>query len=337
MKKKRTTILIFLAIAMMLYFTNSESTMTVNGRHLFDANGEQVVLRGINEMFIWSDDPTGDTLMTEIAQTGANSVRILWLSDEEDSIATAENLDKVIQNAINNGMFPMPELHGATGDFEKLQSQVDYWVRPDVVEVLKKHEPHLLLNIANECGGHEVTAPEFLEGYQKAILRIRETGLKCPLVIDASGWGQDLDILLETGPTLLEYDTEGNLLFSVHIWWPADDGSTNRIKKELQKAVDMDLPLIVGEFAPMGVGCKEWIDYNTIMNECQKHKIGWLAWSWGDVPNGDCSLMDMTRGEKRGTYEGLVDWGLEIAVTHPQSIQKTSIRTGFLKDKMRGN
>ncbi|WP_148660910.1 cellulase family glycosylhydrolase [Marinilabilia salmonicolor] len=337
MKKKRTTILIFLAIAMILYFTNSESTMTVNGRHLFDANGEQVVLRGVNEMFIWSDDPTGDTLMTEIAQTGANSVRIVWLSNEDDSIATAENLDKVIQNAINNGMFPMPELHGATGDFEKLQSQVDYWLKPKIVKVLRKHEPYLLLNIANECGGHDVKAPEFLEGYKTAISRIRKTGLRCPLVIDASGWGQDIDILMETGPELLKHDPETNLLFSVHIWWPADHGSTERIKTGLQKAVDMDLPLIVGEFAPMGVGCKEWIDYETIMKECQKHQIGWLAWSWGDVRNGDCSLMDMTRGEKRGTYEGLTDWGLEATVTLPMSIQNTSVRTEFLKDKMSGN
>ncbi len=332
MRKKRAAILIFIAIGLILFFRDSGSTMTVNGKNLFDANGEQVVLRSVNEMFIWSDDPTGDTLMTEIAKTGANSVRIVWLSEKENETASPENLDKVIQNSILNGMFPMPELHGATGEFEKLQSQVDYWVRPDVVEVLKKHEPYLLLNIANECGGHEVEAPEFLEGYKKSISRIRETGLKCPLVIDASGWGQDLDILLATGPELLEHDPESNLLFSVHMWWPEEDGSTDRIKSGLQKAVDMDLPLIVGEFAPMGVGCKEWIDYKTIMEECEKHKIGWLSWSWGNVQNGDCTLMDMTRGENRGKNDGLVDWGLEVAVEHPMSIQNTSVRTEFLKD-----
>lgn len=335
MRKKHTTILLFIGIAIFLYFSDSNSTMTVNGKNLFDANGEQVVLRGVNEMFIWSDDPTGDTLMTEIAKTGANTVRIVWLREKDDEIASPENLDKVIQNAINNGMFPMPELHGATGDLEKLQSQVDYWVRPNIVEVLKKHESYLLLNIANECGDHEVKAPEFLGAYKKSISRIRETGLKCPLVIDASGWGQDLDILLETGHELLKHDPEHNLLFSVHIWWPKEDGSTDRIINGLNKAVEVDLPLIVGEFAPMGVGCKEWIDYKTIMEECQKHKIGWLSWSWGDVQNGDCALMDMTKGENRGKYEGLAHWGLEVAVEHPMSIQNTSVRTDFLKDKMR--
>ena len=334
MKSRQIILLLLIVIALVIYFHDSKSTLYVKGKNLYDINDDQLVLRGINEMFIWSDDPTGDTLMAEIAKTGANAVRIVWLSNKEEETATPENLDKVIQNAINNGMVPIPELHGATGDFDKLQSQVDYWVDPAVVKVLKQHESYLLLNIANECGGHEVKAKEFVEGYKKAISRIRATGLQCPLVIDASGWGQDIEILLKTGPELLKLDPLSNLLFSVHMWWPAPDGSTHRIVDGLNKAVKSDLPLIVGEFAPMGVGCKKWIDYKIIIEKCQKENIGWLAWSWGAVQNGDCALMDMTRGEERGKYIGLEDWGRNVAVEDPFSIQNTSVRTEFLKSKI---
>jgi mannan endo-1,4-beta-mannosidase len=312
----------------------SSSHIYIDGRNIYDASGEQLVMRGVNEMFIWSSDLTGDTIIPEIAKTGSNTLRIVWLTEQENSKATPQNLDAIIQNTINNGMFPMPELHGATGNWDKLDAMVDYWVREDVVDVLKKHEEYLLLNIANECGGHEIENDEFLSGYKKAIDRIRATGLKCPLVIDASGWGQDIDILLATGAQLLEHDSLKNLIFSVHTWWPAADGSKQRIIDGIKKSVELNLPLIVGEFAPMGVECARYIDYHTLMEQCQKYHIGWLTWSWGHVQNGDCSEMDMTRGDKRGYFEALEDWGLEVAITHPIGIKATSIRSNYLIGKI---
>ncbi len=319
--------LIFWSLALPL---SAEGVITVKGRHIYDPCGEVLIMRGVNEMFIWSSDVTGELTMPEIARTGANTVRIVWVTDASNDNATADNLDKALQNAIDNKMFPMPELHDATGRLDRVPALVDYWTRPDIVEILKKHEEYLLLNIANEAGDHNVTASEFREVYAHAIARIRATGLRCPLVIDASGWGQDITILQETGPWLLEQDPERNLIFSVHTWWIDDDGSTDRIINELQRSVDMELPLIVGEFAPMGVKCKEWFDYKTLMEECQRHGIGWLAWSWGLARNGDCELMDMTGGEKRGTFEGLHSWGKEVAVTDPNSIINTSVRTHYL-------
>lgn len=313
--------------------TDDANTIYVDGKNLYDVKGSQIILRGVNEMFIWADDFLGDSIIPEIAKTGANALRIVWLTDSSTPIATPDNLDHILQNAIDNGLFPMPELHDATGNWNKLDSLIDYWTRPDVVAVLKKHEEYLLLNIANECGDHEINANQFLAGYKKAIDRLRAAGLKCPLVIDASGWGQDIDILIETGPELLLHDPEQNLIFSVHMWWPAKDGATQRIINGIERAVALNLPLIVGEFAPMGVGCARSIDYETIMEQCQKHEIGWLSWSWGAVPNGDCHEMDMTRGNERGTFEGLTDWGLEVAISHPLSIRNTSTKTSYLLSK----
>lgn len=330
MQKWMKYLLLFLLIPMFFgcleKASDLKNIMHVRGKNLYTSFGDQIVLRGVNEMFIWSDDLNGEKIIPEIAKTGANTVRIVWLTHLGNPRATPENLDRIIQTCIDNQMVPMPELHGATGKWDKLKDQVDYWTDPAVVKVLKKHESYLLLNIANECGGHQIVADTFKRGYMQAIDRLRATGLKCPLVIDASGWGQDLDILLETGPALLEHDPLNNLVFSIHMWWVAEDGSTDRIVNGIEESVKLDLPLIVGEFAPMGVACARSIDYHTIMAQCEKHKIGWLAWSWGYVKNGDCSEMDMTLGEKRGLYEGLAGWGLEVAVTHPLSIKNTSVR-----------
>lgn len=329
---KYTTILTALLLFPFCAQLFAQKTMQVKGRFLYTPTGEKVILRGVNEMFIWSNDLTGEQTFPEIAKTGANVVRIVWLSSDENPRGTAANLDKAITNCIAAGMIPMPELHGATGKWDKLQSQVDYWIKPEVLTVLEKHEPYLLLNIANEVGDHGVSTSQFKEGYTKAISRMRAAGIKCPLVIDASSWGQSIDVLQASGPYLIEQDPLDNLLFSVHMWWTAPDGATDRIKNEIKESVAQQLPLIIGEFAPMGVGCAKSIDYKTIMEQCQKHDIGWLAWSWGLQDNGDCKLMDMTNDEKRGKSSGLFSWGLEVAETDPNSIKNTSLHTKYIQE-----
>lgn len=277
-------------------------------------------------MVVWSAGRDGSPEFQEIAKTGANSVRIVW--NEEGSAA---ELDAAISNAVAAQLIPMVEHHGATGELGKIPEVVDYWVNPDVLAVLKKHEPYLLLNIANEAGDGTVTQSDFLATYETAITRLREAGLVLPLVIDAPEWGQNIDMLQSTGPTLLDHDPEQNLLFSVHMWWHDPDGT--RIKNELAQSVAMELPLIVGEFSQHAVYmCGDApFAYTVLLEEAEKHEIGWLAWSWGAVKNGDCapenpgdeSGFDMTTDGSFGSWNA---WGEVVAVTDPHSIQNTSVR-----------
>jgi mannan endo-1,4-beta-mannosidase len=297
------------------------TTFRVSGRRLFDRCGEEVVLRGVNEMIVWSSDKDGDPEFAEIAKTGANVVRIVW-TDE----GSASELDRAIENAVVQKLIPMPEHHAATGDLSKVPDVVDYWTRSDVVTVLKRHERYLLLNIANEAGASVMRA-DFENTYRTAITRIRETGLKVPLVIDGPQWGQDIDMLQSAGPALIQHDPEENLLFSVHMWWSDAEGT--RVTSELNQSVEMDLPLIVGEFAQHAVaGCDDApFAYRTLLAEAQRHGIGWLAWSWGAVGNSDCSgqgSFDMTVDGVFGNWEE--SWGREVALDDPNSIQRTSVR-----------
>lgn len=296
-------------------------TFYVEGRHLYDRCGEKVVLRGVNEMIVWSAGKDGQPEFAEIAKTGANSVRIVW--NEEGSAA---ELDVAITNAVAAELIPMVEHHSATGDLSLVPEVVDYWVDPAVVEVLKKHERHLLLNIANEAGDGSVTESDFRSTYETAIDRIRATGLTVPLVIDAPQWGQDIDMLQAVGLGLLAHDPEKNLLFSVHMWWHDPDGV--RVRSEIAESVEMDLPLIVGEFSQHAVHqCDQApFAYRVLMEEAQTHGIGWLAWSWGAVTNNDCQDeggFDMTTD---GTFGSWNEWGEVVAVTDPNSIQNTSVR-----------
>lgn len=291
----------------------------VAGRYLYDKCGEKVILRGVNKMTVWTD--INSESFPEIEKTGANCVRITWITT-----GATNKFDSAITKCYQNKMIPMVELHDATGEWSKLSLCVDWWTKPEVVSIIQKHEEYLLINIANECG-QTVSDTDFKAGYSDAITKMRAAGIHVPLVIDAAKYGQDIDILQSVGPDLITADPDHNLLLSVHMWWPVEWGySDQKITDEISQSVKMNLPLIVGEFAHTGVGCETTINYKHIIAECQKNEIGWLAWEWGPG-NSDCTEMDMTTDSK---FETLRDWGLEVAVTDQNSIKNTAVRPKFI-------
>jgi mannan endo-1,4-beta-mannosidase len=301
---------------------SASSTFHVDGRFLYDRCNEKVVLRGVNEMVVWTAGKDGAPEFTDIAQTGANSVRIVW--NEEGSAA---ELDVAITNALAAKLIPMVEHHSATGKLPDVAAKVvPYWTQSDVAQVLVKHEANVLLNIANEAGDDKVTQEAFESTYKEAITALRGTGFKGPLVIDAPRWGQDIDRLQASGPALIAADPLKNVMFSVHMWWSDPEGA--RVKQELQQSADMNLPLLVGEFAQHAVYlCDQSpFAYAVLLDEANTHEIGWLAWSWGGVTNSDCSGMgtfDMTTGGKFGSWTG--KWASDVAVDHAHGL-KTAVR-----------
>ena len=299
----------------------SVGSMKVKGRHLYDSCGEKVILRGANHMTVWVDwDGTprdGLPTYTEMAKSGANAVRIVWTTEEDTKPA---ELDRAITNAIKNKMIPMVELHDMTCQWSTagIQKLTDFWISPEIVSVIKKHERYLLINFGNEIGGNDVSDADFKKEYTSAITQMRNAGIHVPIIIDGTKCGQDIDILQRVGPSLVESDPDKNLMFSVHIWWT--DNSRTRIKSEIKESVAMELPLIVGEFASVAVDCTTPIQYKTIMDQSKVNEIGYFPWSWG--PQNKCGVHSMS---KDNTYENLRSWGSQVLKMHSGSIKKTSV------------
>jgi mannan endo-1,4-beta-mannosidase len=290
----------------------------VQGRHLYDNQGEKVVLVGVNKMICWTDID-GIPSYEEIARTGANCVRIVWgISNSADQLSTT------IYNCRLQNMIPMVELHDATGEWNDLGICVDYWVRSDIVSVIQTHEEYLLINIANECGDANVQASAFRTEYTNAVQRMRNAGIHVPLIIDGTDWGKDINVLQSEGPSILSADPDQNVIFSVHMWWPEMWGYTEQtVIDEIAESINMGLPLIVGEFGALWEESTQGqIPYKAILRECTRNQIGWLAWSWGPG-NDPQAFLDMTED---GTYNTLHDWGREVAVTDTNSIQNTAVR-----------
>ena len=150
-------------------------------------------------MVVWTAGSDGDPEFAEIARTGANAVRIVWTVAD----GGAAELDRAIANALAQQLIPIPELHDATGNRSRIPAMVDYWVRADVVAVVRKHERNLIVNIANEAGDGNVSAAQFQSDYQSAVSRMRGAGYHVPLMLDAPQWGQNIDVLQTAGPALI--------------------------------------------------------------------------------------------------------------------------------------
>jgi mannan endo-1,4-beta-mannosidase len=330
------------------------TTFYTQGRYLYDRLGNKVVLRGVNKMSVWeNNDPTGSIYFPEIRKTGANTVRIIWAIRKDLKSGTTDTdltqLDTLITNAKINRLIPQIELHDATGDWSRLPELVAYWTQPTVVNIIKKHQAYLLVNIGNEVGGNDikgndlVSEAQFIEGYISAIQTMRSAGIQTPLVIDASDSGKNLERLDATADRLIAADPRKNLLFSVHLYWSISDGAdANFIRSKLQKSVNLGYPLIVGEFSRFGgyagkdntdntksksmCSPNGEIDYKTIIKECHQHEIGWYAWEWGpgnEFTDPLCSVMNMTTDS---LFKNLKPgWAREVAISSPYSIKNTSV------------
>ena len=138
---------------------------------------------------------------------------------------------------------------------------------------------------------------------------LRAAGFHAPLVINAPDWGKDLGMLNRTADTLIAADPEGNLMFSVHLYWALSCGTDAAfIRANLEQAVNVGYPLVVGEFFRYGgfpcnepgasmCGAAGEIDYQTILAVCHEFQLGWYAWKWGpgnDFNDPLCAVMDMT-------------------------------------------
>lgn len=288
-------------------------TFYVEGATLRDRCGAEVVLRGVNEMVAWSDDD-GFSALAEIAKTGANAARLVWVSTEAPA-----RLGRALEAASAAGLVAVAELHDGQGDFEALPRLVEFWTRPETVAVVVRHERSLLVEIGGGLGD-VVERSAWEEGYRAALQSLRAAGIRAPLVVHAPGFGNDRARLLESGRAILDADPAGNVLLAFTAW----TGTVPAIVEDLEAFAAARLPVFVAEFSAYSIReCPTFrFDSSPFLEATARLGVGWFAWSWGGVPNSTCpGALDMTTD---GTLATLTDWGLEVALEDPHGLSRTS-------------
>ncbi len=316
--------------------------LSVSGRFLKTPCGDTIILRGLNKMCVFESDRWGIGMMPDIKKTGSNVLRIVWTTS--DKAWMVDTLDAVIQACIDNAMIPMVELHDATGDFSKLSDVAAYWLSEPMLALIKKHERYLMCNIANEAGDFDINDDTFTKTYSYIVQTFRMKGVHVPLVIDASGYGQNIDVLLNSAASIIAADPDKNLMFSLHAYWAPKyfPNPAELLHNKLAAAVAKDIPLIIGEFTGCYLDDPNSSDdlWKTILPECKNHRLGWIAWEWGPG-NADYSTnpptpytkMDMSAD---GTFDKIQDgWARTVLLDDPNSIAKSAVTPEYIK--LKGN
>lgn len=291
--------------------------MYVDGTELKMQDGTPIVLRGINHAHSWYRE-YDETAFSAIEATGANCIRIVLANGDQWKEDSAKEVKKLIEMARTHQMISIVEVHDGTGSdsLEALSKITDYWVK--IAGVFKGTENYCILNIANEwVGGRDLNI--WTKGYTESIPRLRKTGIKNVIMVDAAGWGQYAKAIREKGREVFESDSHQNTMFSIHMYGTAG-GSNWRIKNNLEGATNQGLCVCVGEFGHTHSDGDVKEDY--LMRYCENHKIGTIAWSFKGN-SGGVEYLDLALD-----WEGKIlsaDWG-EKAINGKFGIRNTSLR-----------
>lgn len=314
---------LILALTSLLFINNTKSYAAngfyVSGSSLRDANGNNFMMRGVNLPSIWYDTQSYNALST-IANTGANTVRIVWSTS-----GSASRLQQIIDRCKQLKLVAMVELHDVTGsnDAGRLNAMAQYFASSSVKTVLNNNAKYVLVNIANEWGDANLSDLAWSNAYKTAITTLRNAGVTNTIVIDGSGWGQYSSPIKTYGQTLLNHDPNKNVMFSVHMYGNWNDSS--KISSELQAIKNLNLAVVVGEFGynynngNNNLGSK--VDAQTVLSTCQSKGIGYLAWSWTGNDSSNAWL-DLASSSDWTT---LTSWG-NLVVNGTNGIRSTSTK-----------
>jgi mannan endo-1,4-beta-mannosidase len=231
-------------------------TLYVSGRFLNDRKGDRVILRGVNLPLLDDWRFPGADYLDQVAQTGANAVRLQWYVNYPDATRppySVSDLDDVLTRCTAAGMIPILQLADLTcqSDATQLNAQlIPWWTSTEVVALLNGHAEDVIINLANELGAYhwaddsDQALQTYLAAYTEGLASIRNAGLAMPVMIDAPDCGTSLDAFTSVGQSLVKADPAHNLLLSVHAYWAATDYSST-----IRSCIDLDLPLVCGEIS----------------------------------------------------------------------------------------
>ncbi len=298
----------------------ASGSFQVNGTKLYDANGSEFIMRGINHAHAWYSDKLS-TALDGIAKTGANCVRVVLADGDKWEKTSSDSVKEIIEECESRKLVAILEVHDATfgsagDDFDALDNAADYWV--EMADIVNSHTDTVIVNIANEWhNGSWKKSKDWADGYKKVIPKLRDAGIKNTLMVDCDGNGQYPQSLFDHAEEIFETDTLKNTMFSIHMYeYSGKDQKT--IKSSIDKVLNMNLCLVIGEF-----GFKHTngdVDEKYIMEYCTEKDVGYMGWSWKGN-SGGVEYLDIATEWDGSSLSS--DWG-EILVNDPNGIKATS-------------
>lgn len=296
----------------------SKTGFYINNNQLFDANGNQFIMRGVNHAHTWYPLYIKSAL-SDIADKGANCVCIVlsngiqWRQNRPDDVA------ELIQECKKNKLIAILEVHDTTGYGEQttaclLSQAVDYWI--NLKDVLSGQGVYVIINIGNEPLGNNQPASTWINIHTEAIIRLREAGFRHTIIVDAANWGQDWqNIMKENAAMVFDTDPLKNIIFSIHMYEVYN--SYEKIDTYMSAYAKNGLCLVIGEFGADNKGAD--VDEASIMERAEHYGFGYIGWSWCGN-NAETKSLDIIN---RWDADSLSEWG-DILINGDNGLSSTS-------------
>ncbi|MEV4140646.1 cellulase family glycosylhydrolase [Dactylosporangium sp. NPDC049742] len=274
------------SVVMFMQPASAAVGLHISGRNIVEANGQNLIMRGVNHPHVWYTGQTSS--FAAIKAAGANTIRVVLGTGKR--WGPSNDVPAVISLCKQNKLICVLEVHDTTGYGEEgaaasLDEAANYWISQKAN--LVGQENYVVINIGNEPIGNTNPA-QWTAATAAAIQKLRSNGFEHLIMVDAPNWGQDWqNVMRDTGQTVLDADTKHNTVLSIHMYAVYANAST--IVAYFDAFKNKGWPLVVGEFG--------WkfnsgeVDHETILSEAQARGLGWIAWSWSG--NSD-PILDMT-------------------------------------------
>jgi mannan endo-1,4-beta-mannosidase len=276
----------------------------VKGGRLIEADGDDLLLRGINHGYTWYQDRTGT--FAGIKAAGANSIRISLGIGRRWPANNAADVASVVALCKQNRLICVLDAHdtmglGQQGGAATMAQAVDFWL--SVRSALAGQENYVIVNIADEPYANDNFAT-WAGDTTTAIRRLRAAGFKHTLMADAPDWGQDLSFTMRNkAATVLAADPTGDTVFDIHMYGVFNTPA--KVQSYLASFTGRRLPLVIGEFSdnhPYGKPADD-----AIMSYARTYRIGYLGWSWSG--NTEAGYLDMVNNFNAASR---TSWGVRF-------------------------
>jgi mannan endo-1,4-beta-mannosidase len=313
-----------LALVFSLIAQQTFAGWSVSGTEVRDPNNANFIFRGVNHAHAWYASKTTNA-MTDIAATGANSVRVVLSNGDQWPRNIGTDVTNVISQCKAAKLVCVLEVHDSTGwtsaspvdGATNISSAAAYWVSSDIKAALVGQEDYVIVNIANEPFGSGVSATVYTNDTKAAIQTLRTAGLTHLIMVDGSGWGQDSPPNMRTNvAAIFSADTLARTMFSVHMYEVYNTAA--KVQDYLTTFKATGYAIIVGEFGTENNG--NFSDAASVLLYAQQLGLGYIGWSWSG--NGNCCVpLDIVTGFNPAT---LSTWG-ELLINSVNGIRATSV------------
>lgn len=291
--------------------------LKVKGKFIYDANGEKVVLRGIESVVRydqyqgsgeWNDpyengwlvDGTGDNV-AELAKTKANAIRLIGGRPEEFGHA--------IQKAIENKLW----ISIGHVDFQNQH----------VRNIIKKYECYVTLHAQGEVVHEDEN--KWKEESIKAIQEIRELGYKAPIEITAGFYGQRFEMILNQGQAIFDSDPLKNVVFVTQAY--SEIENRGGVTTNLDKLKNFPIPIFVG-VSYFGLGIENGYGnnsntYKKVWEGTDTRELSSFYWVWTNAGYGDVV-------SDNGKFDNLTSIGRYLVYDSPANLSSNAVKTRFL-------